>query len=75
MVDSFWVSLGSYLLRKIESGDTQRPEAAEHGEKGQTQIVLRDHQRKVAVTVRITEIINGRVLGFKQTTFRVTSGL
>lgn len=54
------------LLRKIEGRDAQRPEAAEHGEKRQAQVVLRDHQRKVAVTVRITEIIDRRVVGVRK---------
>lgn len=54
-----------YLLWKVEGSDAQGPEAAEHGEKGQTQVVLRDHQREVALAVGITEVINGWVLGMK----------
>lgn len=63
-----------YLLWKVEGSDAQGPEAAEHGEKGQTQVVLRDHQREVALAVCITEVINRWVLGFKHSALRLCSG-
>ena len=62
----------AHLLRKVESSDAQGPEAAEHGEKGQAQVVLRDHQREVAFAVCIAEVINGRILGFKQSVLEKT---
>lgn len=57
-----------YLLRQVEGGDAQRPEAAEHGEEGQTQVVLGGHQRKTALTVHVAEVLHGRVLRVKHRT-------
>lgn len=55
-----------YLLWKVEGSDAQRPEAAEHWEKGQAQIVLRDHQRKVALAVCVAKVLDGWVLRVTQ---------
>lgn len=66
---SVCVWLCVYLLWKVEGSDAQRPEAAEHGEEGQTQVVLRDHQREVALAVCVAEVIKGGVLGFKHIRF------
>lgn len=51
-----------YLLGKIECSNAQRPETTEHGEESQAQVILRDHDGKVAFTVCITEVITGGVL-------------
>lgn len=57
-----YVCVCVYLLREVEGGDAQGPEAAEHGEKGEAQVVLRDHQGEVALAVAIAEVFYGRVL-------------
>ena len=36
-----------YLLGQVESSDAQGPETAEHGEEGQSQVILRDHQGEI----------------------------
>ncbi len=56
------IKIVTYLLGKIERSNAQRPETTEHGEESQAQVILRDHDGKVAFTVCITEIITGGVL-------------
>lgn len=54
--------MAQYLLGKIERSNAQRPETTEHGEESQAQVILRDHDGKVALTVCVTEVIAGGVL-------------
>lgn len=54
--------MAQYLLGKIERSNAQRPETTEHGEESQAQVILRDHDGKVALAVCVTEVIAGGVL-------------
>jgi len=54
--------MAQYLLGKIERSNAQRPETTEHGEESQAQVILRDHDGKIALTVCVTEVIAGGVL-------------
>lgn len=42
--------MGSYPLGEVEGGDAQGPEAAEHGEDGETQVVPRRQRKEVVFT-------------------------
>ena len=44
-------------MRQIEGGDAEGPEAAQHGEDAQAQVVSRRHHEKVVLTFRVTGIL------------------
>lgn len=44
-------SLGLYLVRVVKGNDAQGPEAAEHGEDGEAQVVPRGQHNEVVLTV------------------------
>lgn len=44
----------AYLMRQVEGRDTQRPEAAEHGEDTEAQVVPWGHHEKVVLTLCVT---------------------
>jgi len=45
-----WAPMGSYPLGEVEGGDAQGPEAAEHGEDGETQVVPGRQCKEVVFT-------------------------
>lgn len=47
-------SLGLYLVRVVKGNDAQGPEAAEHGEDGEAQVVPRGQHDEVVLTLTVT---------------------
>lgn len=46
-------SLGLYLVRIVKGNDAQGPEAAEHGEDGQAQVVPRGQHNEVVLALAV----------------------
>lgn len=46
-----------YLVGQVEGCNAQRPEAAEHGEDTEAQVVPWRHHEEVVLTLRITRVV------------------
>lgn len=46
-----------YLVGQVEGGNAQRPEAAEHGEDAEAQVVPGGHHEKVVLALCITGVV------------------
>ena len=46
-----------YLVGQVEGGDAQRPEAAEHGEDAEAQVVPRGHHEEVVLALRVAGVV------------------
>lgn len=51
-------SLGLYLVRVVKGNNAQGPEAAEHGEDGQAQVVPRGQHDEVVLTLTVTGAVS-----------------
>lgn len=44
-------------MGQVEGGDAQRPEAAEHGEDAEAQVVPRGHHEEVVLALRVAGVV------------------
>lgn len=44
-------------MRQVERCDAQRPEAAEHGEDAEAQVISGRHQQEGVLTLRVTGVV------------------
>lgn len=57
-------SLGLYLVRVVKGNDAQGPEAAEHGEDGEAQVVPGGQHDEVVLTLAVTGAVTLEDIGF-----------
>lgn len=62
-------SLGLYLVRVVKGNDAQGPEAAEHGEDGEAQVVPRGQHHEVVLTLTVTGVVTLEDSGLIKTNY------